>query len=1105
MQGIIEEAKDIRTDCMLLYFYDWVLTVNQSISPTDQETKDKMVYWAGFMFRTWHSKGTQSSTFEDAKGGLLKFNKYLALRSFVIGHSLSTADVIVVSAIRQNNEIWSGLTDNKFLGFENIKRWYDWIEGIAQISWNQINSKNNKLKDKKSKKTRVKFARSNELLAAVKAKNIGKAREILEESPNSVTTCDTEKKKSLAHIAWENEDLEMLKLLVESKIDLESMTSSGKSVIYYAVDRKNTDIVKFLIDQKVNLEHSGHQNRTPLYMAALKGNLETVKLLIEAGSNPDAYSRFKKTAITKACWDGYSDIVECLLQTGKIDVNLGDYKGLTALHNAVWGRIRGRSGEKENSPSQGSYECAKLLLEHGADPNAKDETGNTPLHTAWATNGVNCIKLLISYGAEINSKNNHGATPLLSACLKGYYECCKVLYEYDELEPFITTNNGYCAFEYAIEDRKGRIIRWIIEEKLNNNKEYPGLEIDSFDSTKMLHIAVHNPNTPHKSLSHLLDYYWNKDPCLVTDWFLDVLNRAILKKSALGVQALIDFYIEKDLSRKLKFNEVLLEVGIHFEDEKIFELIAQNYEGGLPQIALQTTVFLQKEAFLTILLKTFSEQFKSPDSYKEISEIPQEFTKNIDNDILINNTYFEKISHPIFSDADKSRSFIKYNPLQLAVYLINSRMVKLILNSTCYKASTLLKNGDNIIHLIVSQKFGDAFILQKLLQRLELEVGGKENVKKDFLLTKSDSDGLTTLEYWAGNKFYAPILYQYSSAIGASEDDLNSDSTVLDVEFISELTLEEEEKLDKKASALEIKQEAKIKHKELINQTEQLSKQDQFVFNFAKEIGLDLSGRRDDNSLDISFLGNIPKLKDKPCKFINDLEELKICADEMKKHKVLGVDLEFTGNKRICIASLIQISSIEWDYVVDALVLREKVGPILSPVFGDPSIVKVFHGWDYDIQLLLTDLEISILNVFDTARALRWMMKVSSGTDPQFVSFEYLITSFLGVKTNKYFQVAEWRLRPLPKVMMNYCRADSHYLLFVYAVMMDFMKDSDNKVAVSGQTYEENKAWIDKRREDKHKWVGVIEDLKEVMWKFMIQRIEKAGPRNYQVIIHEHH
>ena len=68
------------------------------------------------------------------------------------------------------------------------------------------------------------------------------------------------------------------------------------------------------------------------------------------------------------------------------------------------------------------------------------------------------------------------------------------------------------------------------------------------------------------------------------------------------------------------------------------------------------------------------------------------------------------------------------------------------------------------------------------------------------------------------------------------------------------------------------------------------------------------------------------------------------------------------------------------------------------------------------------------------------MMKVSTAADPCLKSFEYLVSNICGVKTNKFFQVAEWRLRPVPKVMLNYSRADSHYLHYIYAVLIELLR-----------------------------------------------------------------
>ena len=58
------------------------------------------------------------------------------------------------------------------------------------------------------------------------------------------------------------------------------------------------------------------------------------------------------------------------------------------------------------------------------------------------------------------------------------------------------------------------------------------------------------------------------------------------------------------------------------------------------------------------------------------------------------------------------------------------------------------------------------------------------------------------------------------------------------------------------------------------------------------------------------------------------------------------------------------------------------------------------------------------------------------------VSLEFIIKVFLEVSLDKTHQVSDWRIRPLPKAMLNYARLDSHYLILIYALMQTMLDDS---------------------------------------------------------------
>lgn len=43
-----------------------------------------------------------------------------------------------------------------------------------------------------------------------------------------------------------------------------------------------------------------------------------------------------------------------------------------------------------------------------------------------------------------------------------------------------------------------------------------------------------------------------------------------------------------------------------------------------------------------------------------------------------------------------------------------------------------------------------------------------------------------------------------------------------------------------------------------------------------------------------------------------------------------------------------------------------------------------------------------------------------------------LLTTYCGYKTDKRYQMADWRIRPMPDEMLLYARSDTHFLLSIY-------------------------------------------------------------------------
>jgi len=107
------------------------------------------------------------------------------------------------------------------------------------------------------------------------------------------------------------------------------------------------------------------------------------------------YEEYSKPTLHGAAWDGDLDTVKQLLDNGA-DVNLKD-SDMTALHYAT-------SGKHEK--------IVVLLLESGADANARDGTDRTPLITAAFWGHIGIARRLIEKGADVNAKDNIGTTAL---------------------------------------------------------------------------------------------------------------------------------------------------------------------------------------------------------------------------------------------------------------------------------------------------------------------------------------------------------------------------------------------------------------------------------------------------------------------------------------------------------------------------------------------------------------------------------------------------------------------------------------------------------------------------------------------------------------------
>lgn len=169
-------------------------------------------------------------------------------------------------------------------------------------------------------------------------------------------------------------------------------------------------------------------------------------------------------------------------------------------------------------------------------------------------------------------------------------------------------------------------------------------------------------------------------------------------------------------------------------------------------------------------------------------------------------------------------------------------------------------------------------------------------------------------------------------------------------------------------------------------------------------------------------------IEETPLVEVETSEQLSKLIDDLRNYAEISVDVEHHSYRSFMgITCLIQISTKDTDYLIDTLSLRHELYQ-LNEIFTKPAILKIFHGADKDIEWLQRDLNVYIVNMFDTYRAAK-VLEYSA------LSLAYLMRRFCQVIPNKQFQLADWRIRPLPLEFKQYAREDTHYLIYIYKMM----------------------------------------------------------------------
>ena len=195
-----------------------------------------------------------------------------------------------------------------------------------------------------------------------------------------------------------------VELLLAAGANVEAKTDRGETPLYEAARSASAEAVETLLAAGANVNAKDDQGWMPLYLAADRANPETVAALLAAGANVNERTDGGSTALHRAAYRGSADTLKLLLAAG---ANIyADNDGRTPLHLAA-------------VPTNQTTEALEVLLLTGANINAKDNHGYTPLHVAAQSASAETLETFLAAGANINAKNDFGNTPLHEAADRG--------------------------------------------------------------------------------------------------------------------------------------------------------------------------------------------------------------------------------------------------------------------------------------------------------------------------------------------------------------------------------------------------------------------------------------------------------------------------------------------------------------------------------------------------------------------------------------------------------------------------------------------------------------------------------------------------------------
>jgi ankyrin repeat protein len=233
--------------------------------------------------------------------------------------------------------------------------------------------------------------------------------------------------------AAKDDDLDAAMELLRKGADATAAEWDGTTALHWAAYNENVELARRLIREGADPNARNEYGATPLQEAAVKGNAALIQVLLDGGADVESRNLEDQTALMATARTGRVQAAQVLLDEGADPNAVESWGGQTALMWAV---------------AQRHPQMVRLLIDAGADVNARATVrawerhltseprikelytaGLTPLLFAAREGCVDCARMLIEAGADVDMPDPDGVTPTMLALMNMRYDTAIVLIE----------------------------------------------------------------------------------------------------------------------------------------------------------------------------------------------------------------------------------------------------------------------------------------------------------------------------------------------------------------------------------------------------------------------------------------------------------------------------------------------------------------------------------------------------------------------------------------------------------------------------------------------------------------------------------------------------